>query len=103
MRAKYLDWCSAQLADHFLALSPSEIYELAERAAAEDRAVPSRSFSASVVEEDELTSYRAMVERVTEVLARNVDLPSLEEFTAMYERDPQAIEARLLGFWREQA
>ena len=100
MRAKYLDWCSAQLADHFLALSPDEIFQLAERAAQEER-VPARSLSASA-EEDELLSYRAVVERVTEVLARQVELPSLDEFIEMYELDPAPIEARLAGFWREQ-
>lgn len=29
LRAKYLDWCSAQIADRFLRLPPAEIYELA--------------------------------------------------------------------------
>ena len=100
MRAKYLDWCSAQLADHFLALSPDEIFELAERAAQVER-VPARSLSAST-EEDELLSYRAVVERVTEVLARQVELPSLDEFIEMYERDPAPLEARLAGYWKEQ-
>ena len=32
LRAKYLDWCSARVADRFLALTPDEIYELAEQA-----------------------------------------------------------------------
>ena len=32
LRAKYLDWCSARIAERFLALSPDEIYQLAERA-----------------------------------------------------------------------
>ena len=98
MRAKYLDWCSAQLADHFLALSPHEIFQLAERAAHEER-IPARSLSASGTDEDELLSYRAVVERVTEVLARETELPSLEEFIEMYEQNPAPIEARLLGFW----
>lgn len=29
LRAKYLDWCSARIAERFLDLSPEEIYELA--------------------------------------------------------------------------
>ncbi|HUF50076.1 MAG TPA: hypothetical protein VMN60_04550 [Longimicrobiales bacterium] len=61
-----------------------------------------RSLSAAGADDDELLSYRAVVERVTEVLAREVELPSLDEFTALYEKDPAAIEARLLGFWKEQ-
>jgi hypothetical protein len=98
-RAKYLDWCSAQVADHFLALSPDEIYELAERAGREETASGS-SLSAS--RGDELTSYRDTVERVTGVLAQQLDLPSFDEWVEMYRRDPAAIEARLLGFWKER-
>jgi hypothetical protein len=33
LRAKYLDYCSAQLADLLLYLSPDEIYLVAEKAA----------------------------------------------------------------------
>jgi hypothetical protein len=100
-RAKYLDWCSAQVADHFLALSPDEIYELAERAERDE--VSDRSLSASALEEErvELASYRAMVERVTLVLARQLNLPNFDEWQEMYRQNPAAIEARLLGFWRE--
>lgn len=98
-RAKYLDWCSAQVADHFLALSPDEIFELAERAGREDAESSGRSLSASA--EDELASYRAMVERVTGVLARQLDLPGFEEWMEMYRQNPAAVEAQLLGFWKE--
>ncbi len=31
LRAKYLDWCSARVADRFLELTPDQIYELAHR------------------------------------------------------------------------
>jgi hypothetical protein len=99
MRAKYLDWCSAQVADHFLALSPDEIFELAERADREDDASSSRSLSAS--EAADLTSYRAMVERVTGVLARQIDLPTFDEWLELYRQNPAAVEARLLGFWKD--
>jgi hypothetical protein len=100
-RAKYLDWCSAQVADHFLALSPDEIFELAERATEEDPETSSRSLSTSASGADELTSYRAVVERVTWVLARDLELPSFAEWLELYERDPEAIEAQLLGFWKD--
>lgn len=101
LRAKYLDWCSAQVADHFLALSPDEIFELAERASRDEHEVPGRSLSASP-EEDALSSYRAVVERVTEVLTRQLDLPTFIEWQEMYRTNRSAVEARLLGLWRDR-
>lgn len=97
LRAKYLDWCSAQVADHFLALSPEEIYELAERAVHAETGSGGRPLVASV----EFSSWRELVERVTGVLADQLELPDFEEWLALYEADPQAVEARLLGFWKE--
>jgi hypothetical protein len=99
MRAKYLDWCSARVADHFLALSPDEIFEIAERAGHADEGVGVRSLSVNTPAE--LSSYRAVVERVTGVLADQLDLPSFQEWLELYERDPAAVEAELLGFWKE--
>lgn len=103
LRAKYLDWCSAQVADHFLALSPDEIFELAERASRDEQDIPDRSLSASPDEDDELSSYRAVVERVTEVLTRQLDLPTFDEWQEMYRTNRAAVEARLLGLWRERS
>ena len=42
LRAKYLDYCSARIAEHLLSLSPDEIYLLAEeaRGAEESRGEP---------------------------------------------------------------
>jgi hypothetical protein len=87
------------LADRFLALSPDEIFELAERAAHGDEH-SGRSLSAS--DEDGLASYRAVVARVTEVLAGEMDLPSFAEWLDLYRADPATVEARLLGLWREE-
>lgn len=101
LRAKYLDWCSAQVADHFLELSPDEIFELAERASRDDDVVPGRSLSTPVDQEDGISEYRALVARVTEVLTRQVDLPSFEEWLELYRADPGAVESRLLGLWRD--
>ncbi|HSJ09752.1 MAG TPA: hypothetical protein VK928_07545 [Longimicrobiales bacterium] len=102
LRAKYLDWCSAQVADQFLALSPDEIFELAERAAREDEAVPGRSI-ASVPGDpmEDLSSYRSLVELVTEVLAQQMSLPLYEEWLELYRSSPESVESQLLGFWRE--
>ncbi|CAN5890617.1 hypothetical protein BH23GEM9_BH23GEM9_01680 [soil metagenome] len=88
------------MADHFLALSPDEIFELAERASTEDPDASGRSLSASDSDLD-LSSYRATVERVTGVLARQLNLPTFEEWLELYRQNPLAVEARLLGFWKE--
>jgi hypothetical protein len=115
LRAKYLDWCSAQVADHFLALSPDEIFELAERSTPQEgagtRADPdsTESGARSVVlpytsdDGDEMSSYRAVVERVTEVLTQQLDLPAFSQWLELYRSNPGAVEARLLGFWRERS
>jgi hypothetical protein len=108
LRAKYLDWCSAQLADHFLALSPEEIFELAERAAQEGPGGPGRSLSSSAPETDgdeggegSYSELRSLVELVTGVLADQLELPTYEEWLELYEADAAAVEERLLGFWKD--
>jgi hypothetical protein len=103
LRAKYLDWCSAQVADHFLALSPAEIFEIAERAA-RDSDVSRRPASwMSVEAAQDLHSYRRLVERVTEVLWQQLALPSFETWEEQYRQHPEAIDEQLLGFWRDDA
>jgi hypothetical protein len=111
LRAKYLDWCSAQLADHFLALSPEEIFELAERAAQEGPEGPGRSLSslpeegspggASAEAGEEHSELRSLVELLTGVLAEQLNLPTYEEWLELYAADPAAVEDRLIGFWKE--
>jgi hypothetical protein len=103
LRAKYLDWCSAQVADHFLAMSPDEIFEIAERAAQSDAEVGGRPLSASEdgMDADGLTSYRRMVERVTGVLTDQIDLPGFDEWLDLYRNRPAEVEEQLLGFWKE--
>ncbi len=97
LRAKYLDWCSARLADHFLRLTPDEIYELAQRADAES--APLETSHPGVGTE---LSYRSVVERVTEALAARMQLPTFEEWSAAYSEAPERFEEELLGLWREE-
>ncbi|HUP89358.1 MAG TPA: hypothetical protein VM100_08410 [Longimicrobiales bacterium] len=124
LRAKYLDWCSAKIAERFLALSPDEIYQLAERAthgqpisagplaslssfnpkdvspdwlAAIDQAVT----TVADVDSDEASSFRNLVARVTEVLADEMELPTLEEWGAAYSEAPEEFDKDLLGYWKE--
>lgn len=98
LRAKYLDWCSARLADGFLRLTPEEIYELAQRADAEPEEATHRGLERVIGTE---LSYRSLVERVTEALAMRMQLPSFEEWSAAYGESPDRFEEELLGLWRE--
>jgi hypothetical protein len=88
------------VADHFLALSPEEIFELAERAAREDQGILGRSLSASG-EVGDRSELRSVVELVTGVLADQLELPDFEAWLKLYEQNPAAVEERLLGFWKE--
>jgi hypothetical protein len=120
LRAKYLDWCSARVADRFLALTPDEIYQLAEAAthgqpnSAEPLASLSSFFGSSNPEQvirstldlstatREAEPFRALVAKVTEVLADRIGLPTFEEWSAAYQESPADFDGDLLGFWREE-
>lgn len=125
LRAKYLDWCSARIAERFLELSPDEIYLLAERATrgqpvqASPPSVLSPPDSAVPLEPDwlpaidvavtavadvrtvEAVSYRALIARVTEVLADEMELPTFEEWATAYSEAPEEFDSVMLGFWKE--
>ena len=100
IRAKYLDWCSARIAERFLQLTPEEIYELADSASRDD----SESLRGAVVVSggSEEMPFRWMVGRVTEALAVSLRLPTLEEWRTGYREAPERYDSELLGFWREQ-
>ena len=120
LRAKYLDWCSARVAESFLALTPDEIYQLAEVAtrgqpnAAEPLASLSsilgsndpeaalRSTLAASTATREAEPFRALVAKVTDVLAERIGLPTFEEWSAAYQESPADFDSDLLGFWREE-
>lgn len=122
LRAKYLDWCSARLADHFLQLTPGEIYELAQEAAeAGEGGIPGWQVAgalaagaegslpavASSLTEREAgvrpaaDSYRTLVERVTGELAARLSIPSFEQWLVSYRDAPGRYDEELLGFWKE--
>lgn len=91
LRAKYLDWCSARIADRFLELTPERVYELAHEAG--------RPVGVDGVAEGD-PSYGELVERATEVLARGMDFPPFEEWARTYRANPAAYESDLVGFWK---
>jgi len=121
LRAKYLDWCSARVAERFLALTPDEIYELAEVAThgqpnsgdpvaalspffdpAHNEHAWLNTFDPSTATSD-AEPFRMLVSKVTEVLAERIGLPTFEEWSAAYQESPRDFDNELLGFWKEAA
>lgn len=119
LRAKYLDWCSAKVADYFLGLTPDQIYELAHPgpelgtgggdpdagthfttppAALAPTASPGLADPVGTVERD--ANYLALAKRVAEVLAQRLRLPAFEEWAEAYRRTPALFDEELLGLWR---
>jgi hypothetical protein len=89
LRAKYLDYCSAQVADLLLFLSPDDIYLLAQRAARERG------------ESGELT-YNRTVQIATEWLARKIRLPPFEIWVNDYLAHPDRYEEYFMGLWESE-
>lgn len=120
LRAKYLDWCSAKVADRFLRLSPDEIYELAHGRIDDSSGEAAHPASVPLMEHrsaaagspltsaalshpapgDAGTGYLALVRRAAEVLAARLQLPPFEEWAEAYERTPALYDEELLGFWK---
>lgn len=90
LRAKYLDWCSARVADRLFKLRPEEIYELA------------RTLDADGTDDIEPTAdFRAVVGRLTEELTRELRLPAFPEWQRLYAAAPEQFDEEMVGFWRE--
>ncbi len=90
LRAKYLDYCSAQVADLLLYLSPDEIYLLAQRAHRERGATSD-------------LSYMEIVKIATDWLSERVALPPFEVWLADYRAHPELYEEYLMGLWETEA
>ncbi len=89
LRAKYLDYCSSQIAEHLLLLSPDEIYVLAQEA----HRVGGRKSE---------PSYEQMVRSATEGVAQRLTLPTFEQWADEYKRDPSRYDDQLLGLWESE-
>lgn len=90
LRAKYLDYCSAQVADLLLYLSPDEIYLLAQRAHRE------KSGTGSL-------SYVEMVQLATDWLGRKIALPPFDVWVKDYKAHPDRYDEYLLGLWESDS
>jgi hypothetical protein len=90
LRDKYLDYCSAQLADLLLYLSPDEIYLLAHREARES-------------DDPGVVSYDRMVRLATRYLQSKIVLPPYEVWVEDYRAHPDRYEEYLMGLWEDAA
>jgi len=86
LRAKYLDYCSAQVADILLLLSPDEMYVLAQDAARESQ-VPGD------------LGYEEIVTLATERVSRKLALPPFEAWVVDYREHPERYDQYLMGLW----
>lgn len=86
LRAKYLDYCSAQVAEILLLLSPDEMFVLAQDAARE-----------AGVSED--LGYDQIVELATGRVSKKLALPSFEVWAEEYKADPHRFDDDLMGLW----
>ena len=90
LRAKYLDYCSSQVADLLLYLSPDEIYLLAQRAHRE------RGGGGDL-------SYIEMVRIATDWLSQKVALPPFEVWLNDFRAHPEQYEEYFMGLWESEA
>ena len=90
LRAKYHDYCSAQVADLLVYMSPDEIYLLAHRA-----------FREGGGEGD--ISYVEMVRVATDWLSRRIALPPFEVWLEDYRQNPDSYEEYFMGLWESEA
>jgi len=91
LRAKYLDYCSARVAEVLVGLSADEMYVLAQEVAKESRVDPQDTFS-----------YDEIVRLATWRLSETIPLPTLQEFEEAYRDDPERFDREMLGFWKAE-
>ena len=89
LRAKYMEYCSAQVAEHLLLLSPDEIYLLAEEAHRLEGG-------------EGKPTYEGMVRLATSGVSRRLALPPFDAWAQDYARNPAQYEAQFLGLWESE-
>ena len=89
LRAKYLDYCSAQVADILLLLSPDEMYVLAQDAARD------AGHSGDL-------GYEEIVDLATGRVSRKLALPPFEVWVRDYLEDPSRYDGYLMGLWEAE-
>lgn len=86
LRAKYLDYCSARVAEVLLELSPDEMYVLAHDAARGSSDPPPRT-------------YEEIVRLSTDRVSSKLNLPPFEIWVEQYLEDPSHFDSELMGLW----
>ena len=89
LRAKYFDYCSAQVADILLLLSPDEMFVLAQDAARE-----------AGLQGD--LGYEEIVDLATGRVSRKLALPPFDVWAQDYLADPSRYEDFLMGLWESE-
>ena len=89
LRAKYADFCSAQLTEVFLSLSDEQIYEIVEEE------VKIQKLGSGNL------GFRKMVRLATNRLRESVPLPDFKTWRKDYEAAPEQYDQYLLGLWRQ--
>jgi len=89
LRAKYLDYCSAQVADFLLLLSPDEIYVLARDAAREEGSLKD-------------LPYDEVVRLATRRISSKLVLPPFEVWAEDYRAHSEYYDRYLMGFWKSE-
>lgn len=90
--AKYLDYCSARVADALLKLTADEMYILAQEVAGQ-----------TTGPDAEVPSFSRIVRLATERLTSDLKLPEYSEWVQAYEADPTKFDQDMIGLWREDA
>jgi hypothetical protein len=89
LRAKYMEYCSGQVAEHLLLLTPDEIYLLAEEAHRLEGGEGN-------------PTYEGMVRLATSGVSRRLALPPFDDWAQDYARNPAQYEAQFLGLWESE-
>jgi hypothetical protein len=103
LRIKYLDWCSAKIAEHIFALDPDGFWLLSQKAGEASRVPAGAGASMSGGDEivETLVGTGEPAERLRQMILavhRELDLPDEESWTLRYRADPHLYERDMLGF-----
>jgi hypothetical protein len=94
LRVRYLDWCSAKVAEYFLRLSPEEVWLRAAAA----RETPDPAAEAGMERGFVFGGPSfGLARRMARQLAAELDLPSYEVWVEEYLRDPERFEQEILA------